>query len=54
MLHVTILIEIEREIVVQSSDHHDFDWALKSPRMTVTTGWKIWTSSKSFSKLDEK
>ena len=41
-------------IVVESPDHHDFEWALKSTKMTVKTGWKIWTSSKSFSKFDKK
>ena len=41
-------------IVVESPDHHDFDRALKSPKMTVKDGWKIWTSSKSFSKFDKK
>ena len=39
-------------IVVESPDHHDLEQALKSPRMTVKAGWKIWTSSKSFSKFD--
>ena len=40
-------------IVVESPDHHDFDQALKLPKMTVKAGWKIWTSSKSFSKFDK-
>ena len=41
-------------IVVDSPDHHDFDQALKSPKMTVKAGWKIWASSKSFAKFDKK
>ena len=41
-------------IVFESSDHCDLDRALKSPKMTVKAGWKIWTSSKSFPKFDKK
>ena len=41
-------------ILVESPDHHDFERALKSPKMTIKTGWKTWTSSKSFSKFDKK
>ena len=40
-------------IVVESPDHHDFDRALKLPKMIVKVGWKIWTSSKGFSKFDK-
>ena len=39
---------------VESPDHHGFDGALKSPKMTVKAGWKSWTSSKSFSKFGKK
>ena len=41
-------------IVVESAYHDGFDQALKSPKMTVKAGWKIWTSSKSFSKFEKK
>ena len=40
--------------VVESPDYNDFDCALKSPKMTVKAGWKMWTSSKSFSKFHKK
>ena len=41
-------------IVVEWPDHHDFDQALKSPKITVKAAWKIWTSSESFSKFGKK